>query len=101
MSVDSKFAFEFIVSVMVIILVHSTCQKCIHVRAWLALHVVHESTTFKGMCESVHCLASQAFLSQVNWLLRFLTVQPWDPLSSLEPLPVLIKVPKQEGLVVY
>ena len=41
------------------------------------------------------------FLSQVNWLLRFLTVRPWDPLSSLEPLPVLIKVPKQEGLVVY
>ena len=53
-------------------------------------------------CESVHCFASQAFsLSQVNWLLRFLTVRPWDPLSSLEPLPVLIKVPKQEGLVVY
>ena len=41
------------------------------------------------------------FLSQVNWLLRFLTVRPWDPLSYLEPLPVLIKVPKQEGLVVY
>ena len=41
------------------------------------------------------------FLSQVNWLLRFLTVLPWDPLSSLELLPVLIKVPKQEGLVVY
>ena len=41
------------------------------------------------------------FPSQVNWLLRFLTVRPWDPLSSLEPLPVLMKVLKQEGLVVY
>ena len=44
MSIDSKFVFEFIV-----MLVHSTCQKCIHVRAWLVLRVVHESTTFKGM----------------------------------------------------
>ena len=43
----------------------------------------------------------KSFLSQVNWLLRFLTVQVWDPLSSLEPLPVLIEVPKQEGLIVY
>ena len=41
------------------------------------------------------------FLSQANWLLPFLTVRPWDLLSSLEPLPVLIKVPKQEGLVMY
>ena len=87
---------------MVIMLVHSTCQKCIHVRVWLPLRVVQESMTFKDMRESVPCLASQAFfLSQVNWLLRFLTVQPWDPLSSLEPLTVLIRVPKQEGLVVY
>ena len=83
-------------------LVHSTCQKCVHVRACLALRVVHESTTFKGMRESVRCLASQVFsLAQVNWLLHFLTVRPWDPLSSLEPLPVLIKVLKQEGLVVF
>ena len=29
------------------------------------------------------------------------TVRPWDPLSSLKPLPLLIKVLKQEGLVVY
>ena len=104
MSIDSNFVFEFIAWVMVIMLVHSICQKWIHVRvcAWLALRVVHKSTTFKAMRESVRCLASQAFfLSQVNWLLRFLTVRPWDPLSSLEPLPVLIKVPKQEGLVVY
>ena len=42
-------------------LVHSTCQKCIHVRAWLALRVVHASTTFKGIREHVCCLASQAF----------------------------------------
>ena len=28
-------------------------------------------------------------------------VRPWDPLSFLEHLPVLIKVLKQEGLVVY
>ena len=49
--------------------------------------------------ESVRCFAS--FLSRVNWLLRFLTVRPWDPPSSLESLPVLIKIPKQEGLVVY
>ena len=41
------------------------------------------------------------FLSQVNWLLRLWTVRPWDPLSSLEPSPVLMKVPKQEDLVVY
>ena len=33
MSIDSKFVFEFIVWVMVIMVVHSTCQKCIHVRA--------------------------------------------------------------------
>ena len=44
---------------MLIMLVHSTCQKCIHVRA--SLRVVHESTTFKGMHERFHCLASQAF----------------------------------------
>ena len=37
------------------------------------------------------------FLSQVNWLLRFLTVQPWDPLSSLEPLPVLMGVQEEGG----
>ena len=81
-------------------LVHSTCQKCIHVRAWPALRVVHESMTFKGMRVRVSVvLHLKPFLSQVNWLLRFLTVRPWDPLSSLEPLPVLIKVPKQEGLV--
>ena len=61
MSIDSKFVFELIVSVMVIMLVHSTCQKCIHVGAWLAPRVVHESTTFKGIRESVRCLASQAF----------------------------------------
>ena len=96
MSTDSMFVFEFIVWVMVIMLVHSSCQKCIHVRVWLALRVVHESTTFKGMLGSVRCLASQ-----VNWLLHILTVRPWDPLSSLKPLPVLIKVPKQEGSVVY
>ena len=101
MSIESNFVFEFIAWVMVIMLVHSICQKWIHVRTWLALLVVQESTTFKGMRESVCGLASQAFLSQVNWLLRVLTVRPWDPLSSLEPLPVLIKVPKQEGLVMY
>ena len=59
--IDNKFVFEFIALVMVIMLVHSTCQKGIHVRAWLALRVVHESTAFKGMRESVHCFASQAF----------------------------------------
>ena len=103
MFIDSKFVLEFIVRVMAIMLIHSTGQKCIHIRAWLALRVVHESSTFKGMRESVCCyvLHLKPFRSQVNWLLRFLTVQPWDPLSSLEPLPVLIKVPKQEGLVVY
>ena len=51
--------------------------------------------------ESVRCFHLKPFLSEVNWLLRFLTVRPWDSLSSLEPLPVLTKVPKQEGLVVY
>ena len=61
MSVDSKFVFEFIVWVMVIMLVHSICQKCIYVRAWLPLRVVHESTTFKGMRESFCCFASQAY----------------------------------------
>ena len=104
MSIDSNFVVEFIAWVMVIMLVHSKCHKWIHVcvRAWLALRVVHESTTFKGMCVRVSVvLPLKPFLSQVNWLLRFLTVRPWDPLSSLEPLPVLIKVPKQEGLVVY
>ena len=37
------------------------------------------------------------FLSQVKWLLRFLTVRPWDPLSSLEPLPVLFTGPETGG----
>ena len=51
MSIDSNFVLEFIAWVMVIMLVHSICQKWIHVRvrAWLALRVVHEATTFKGM----------------------------------------------------
>ena len=85
---------------MVIMLVHSIIH--VHVRAWLALRVVHESTTFKGMRVRVSVvLHLKPFLSQVYWLLRFLTVWPWDPLSSLDPLPVLTKVPKQEGLVVY
>ena len=102
MCIDSKFVFEFIAWVMVIMLVDSTCQKWIHVRTWPALRFVHESTTFKGMRVRVSIvLHLKPFLFQVNWLLRFLTVRPWDPLSSLEPLPVLIKVPKQEGLVVY
>ena len=61
MSIDSNFVLEFIAWVMVLMFVHSICQKWIHVRAWLALRVVHESTTFKGMRESVCCLASQAF----------------------------------------
>ena len=60
-SIDSKFVLEFIARVTVIMLVHSTCQKCIPVRAWLALFVVNEPTTFKGMRESVCWLASQAF----------------------------------------
>ena len=102
MSIDNTFVFEFIARVMVIMLVHSTCQKWTHERAWRALRVVHESTTFKGMHVRVSVILHlKPFLSQVNWLLHFLTVQPWDPLSSLEPLPVLIKVPKQEGLVMY
>ena len=63
-------------------------------RAWVG--------DFRGRARgSVRCFRLGPFLSQVNWLLRFLTVRAWDPLSSLEPLPVLIKVPKQEGLVVY
>ena len=51
MSIDSNVVLEFIAWVMVIMLVHSICQKWIYVlvRAWLALRVVHESTTFKGM----------------------------------------------------
>ena len=61
MSIDSNFVLEFIGWVMVIMLVHSICQKWIHVRAWLALRVVHESTTFKGMRESFCRLASQGF----------------------------------------
>ena len=39
--------------------------------------------------ESVRCFHLEPFLSQVNWLLRFLTVRPWDPLS--EPLTCLDK----------
>ena len=95
MSIESNFVFEFIAWVMVIMLVHSIGRKWIHVRPWLALRVVYESTTVSVV------LHLKPFLSQVNLLLRFLTERPWDPLSSLEPLPVLIKVPKQEGLVMY
>ena len=61
MSIDSNFVLEFFAWVMVIMLVHSTCQKWNHVRSLPALRVVHESTTFKGVHESVRCLASQAF----------------------------------------
>ena len=60
MSIDSKFVFEFIAWTMATMLVHSTCQKCIHICTWLALHL-HVSTTFKGMRESFCCLASQSF----------------------------------------
>ena len=59
MSIHSKFVFDFIVCVIVIMLVHSICQKCIHVHAWLAPRVIHESTTLKGMRESVYSRMSE------------------------------------------
>ena len=63
MFVDSNFVFEFIAWVMVIMLVYSICQKWIHVSAWLALRVVHESTTFKGMRKSLlSCISSLFYL---------------------------------------
>ena len=63
----------------------------------LALRVVHESTTFKGMRVRVSVvLHLKPFLSQVNWLLRFLTVRPLDPLLSLE-LTCLDKGPETGG----
>ena len=61
MSIDSNLVSEFIAWVMVMMSVHSICQNWINVHAWLALGVVHESMTFKGMHGSVCCLASWAF----------------------------------------
>ena len=101
MSIDSNFVLEFIALVMVIVLVHSICQKCSHVRTWLPLRVVHEWAAFGACVRASVVLHLRPFLSQVDLLLHFLTVRTWDPLSSLEPLPVLMKVQKQDGLVVY
>ena len=77
-SVDTKLLLEqdfVLVCIVVycmdhdnIILVHSTYYEYIHVDAQLG--VVNESVTFKGMHDSFHWLESQAFLVQVNWLLR-------------------------------
>ena len=59
MSIDSNFVFEFIAWAMVIMLVHSICQKWIHVRPWLALcrtwvndfqrHVWHRDSSVQGI----------------------------------------------------
>ena len=97
--VDSKFVSEFIAWVMLILLVHSTCQS---VFMYARSYVPWMSQWLSKACVRVSVvLHLKPFLSQVNRLLRFLTVRPWNPLSSLEPLPVVIQVPKQEGLVVY
>ena len=79
-------------------LVHSTCQKCIHVRAWLALHVVHESTTFKGMRESVRCLASQAFSLSSKLVAAFFDCTALLPTVILRVLTRLDKGPETGGL---
>ena len=76
MSIDSNFVFEFIAWVMLKMLVHSICQKWIHVRvrAWLPLRVVHEATTFKGMRErvSVVFISSLFSLKLTGWCVFWL-----------------------------
>ena len=79
---------------MVIMLVHTTCQKCIHVCAWLALRVVPESTTFKGMRESVRCLAPQAFSLSSQLVAAFFDCTALGPVVILRALTCLDKGPE-------
>ena len=97
MSIDSKFVFEFIAWVMVIMLVHSTCQKCILVRAWLALHVIHESTTFRGMRESVRSLASEACSLSSLLVGAFFDCTALGPTVILRALTCFDKGPETGG----
>ena len=88
-----------------IIIVQNTCHEWIHVCASINFRAGNESATFKGMQETFRWLASQQFkpvFVQVNKLLRFFfTVRHWDPLSSLDSLPALVKLPKQVFVVSY
>ena len=77
---------------------HTHSCRCTRVASAMCRTWVNDFQRHAWEC-LLSCISS--LFSQVNWLLRFLTVRPWDPLSSLEPLPVLIKVPKQEGLAMY
>ena len=65
MSIDSKFVFEFIAWVMVIMLVHSICQKWIHTRTCTRVASATCRTWVNDFQrharESGHCFASQAF----------------------------------------
>ena len=95
MSIDSNFVFEFIAGVMVIMLEHVR-SALMYAHGWRYLSYMSQRLSEACVRVSV-VLHLKPVLPQVNWLLRFLTVQPWDPLSSLEPLPVLIKVPETGG----
>ena len=78
-------------------LVHSTCQKCIHVCASLALHAVHESTTFKTCMRVPVVLHLKPFLSQVNQLLRFFDCTALGPTVIIRALTCLDKGPEAGG----
>ena len=82
---------------MVIMLVHSTYQKCNHVRAWPALRIVHESMTFKGMRESVRSLASQAFSLSSSLVAPFFDCTALGPTVILRALTCLDKGPETGG----
>ena len=81
---------------MVIMLVHSTCQKCIHVHTWRALRVAHEST-FKGMRESVCCLASLAFSFSSELVAAFYDCTALGPTVIVRALTCLDKGPETGG----
>ena len=81
---------------------HARTHTHVHPRMRIDLRVGNESATFmiKGICESFCWLAYQEFkpfLGQVDWLLHFLTVRPWDPLSSFRALTCLDKGPETGG----
>ena len=72
---------------------------------WLLCSEGHSSHWDKDLTKKGPDMAAETSLPKdtgcyVFFFLCFLTVRPWGPLSSLEPLPVLMKVPKQEGLAV-
>ena len=78
-----------------IILVHSTCQECIHVCA--QLRVGHESAISMACVRVSIVLHLKSFLSPVNWLLRFFDCMALGPIVILRALTCLDKGPETGG----